>query len=70
MILPESLVNILASNEEEHSDDSDDETELEETVSGNVRSLRNKMDELTALTHLHYAYREASLICLTETWLQ
>ena len=39
-------------------------------VCGNVRSIRNKIDELTALTRWNYAYRESSLICLTETWLQ
>ena len=39
-------------------------------VSGNVRSLRNKTDELTGLTRWNYAYRESSVICLTETWLQ
>ena len=39
-------------------------------VCGNVRSIRNKIDELTALTRWNFAYRESSLICLTETWLQ
>ena len=39
-------------------------------VAGNVRSLRNKIDELTALTKWNYAFRESSMICLTETWLQ
>ena len=39
-------------------------------VTGNVRSLRNKIDELAGLTRWNYAYRESSLICLTETWLQ
>ena len=38
-------------------------------VTGNVRSIRNKMDELSALCKWNYAYREASIICLTETWL-
>ena len=37
---------------------------------GNVQSLRNKIDELTALARFNYTYRESSLICLTETWLQ
>ena len=36
---------------------------------GNVRSLSNKMDELTALTRSHREYRECSLMCFTETWL-
>ena len=39
-------------------------------VTGNVRSLRNKIDELTGLTRWNYAFRDSSLICLTETWLQ
>ena len=39
-------------------------------ITGNVRSLRNKADELTGLTRWNYVYREASVICLTETWLQ
>ena len=36
---------------------------------GNVRSLPNKMDELTALTWHHRDYRECSIMVLTETWL-
>ena len=39
-------------------------------ICGNVRSLRNKIDELSALTKWNWAYRESSLICFTETWLQ
>ena len=39
-------------------------------VTGNVRSLRNKTDELSALCKWNYAYRESSMLCLTETWLQ
>ena len=39
-------------------------------VSGNVRSLRNKMDELTALRRWNFAHHEASMLCLSETWLQ
>ena len=38
-------------------------------VMGNVRSLSNKMDELTALTRSHPEYCECSLMCFTETWL-
>ena len=38
-------------------------------VTGNVRSLRNKIDELAGLIKWNYAYRESSMICLTETWL-
>ena len=36
---------------------------------GNVRSLPNKMEELTALTRLQREYRECSIMCFTETWL-
>ena len=36
---------------------------------GNVRSLRNKIDELTALCRYDYNFRTSSVICLTETWL-
>ena len=36
---------------------------------GNVRSLRNKCDELSALSKFMFEYRESSMICLTETWL-
>ena len=39
-------------------------------VCGNVRSIRNKFDELHALVNWSYAYREASMLCFTETWLQ
>ena len=39
-------------------------------VCANVHSLRNKTEELTALARWHHAYRESSLICLTESWLQ
>ena len=39
-------------------------------VCGNARSIRNKIDELTAMTKWNYPYREASMIVLTETWLQ
>ncbi len=36
---------------------------------GNVRSLANKMEELTALARSQTEYRECSLMCFTETWL-
>ena len=35
---------------------------------GNVRSLSNKMEELSAITRLQWRYRESSLVFLTETW--
>lgn len=36
----------------------------------NVHSLRNKLDELQANISYQWAYKEASLTCLTETWLE
>ncbi|XP_054866081.1 uncharacterized protein LOC129348770 [Amphiprion ocellaris] len=38
-------------------------------IMGNVRSLPNKMEELTALTRLQWEYRESSLMMFTESWL-
>ncbi|TWW53288.1 hypothetical protein D4764_0092150 [Takifugu flavidus] len=38
-------------------------------ITGNVRSLANKMDELEALTRTQREFREASIMCFTETWL-
>lgn len=35
----------------------------------NVRSLRNKIDELSALIKYDGDYRRTSLFCFTETWL-
>jgi ribosome assembly protein 1 len=42
---------------------------LPSIVMGNVRSLANKTDELTALASGQCVYRECSLLCFTETWL-
>lgn len=39
------------------------------SIMGNVRSLLNKMDELTALTLPHREYLERSFMCFDETWL-
>ena len=36
---------------------------------GNVRSLSNKSDELRANVRFLHEYREACLLCFTETWL-
>eukprot|EP00064_Thunnus_orientalis_P018456 superscaffoldBa00004262_g18555 len=36
---------------------------------GNVNSLPNKSEELEALVKNQRAYRECSLMCFTETWL-
>ena len=38
-------------------------------VMGNVRSLANKMEELTELARSQREYRECSLMCFMETWL-
>ena len=37
-------------------------------VTGNCRSLRNKLDELKACLQYRYEYRESCLLCFTETW--
>ena len=37
---------------------------------GNVRSIRNKSDELSINCKFNSEFRDSSLICLTETWLQ
>ncbi|KAK0144067.1 hypothetical protein N1851_017607 [Merluccius polli] len=42
---------------------------LPSLIMGNVRSLGNKMDELTALARSQKEYRECSIMCFTETWL-
>ncbi|KAI4873924.1 hypothetical protein NFI96_008574 [Prochilodus magdalenae] len=42
---------------------------LPSVVMGNVRSLPNKMDELTVLTPHQREYRECSVMVFTETWL-
>lgn len=47
----------------------EEKASLPSIVMGNVRSLGNKMDELTALVQSQKEYRECSLICFTETWL-
>ncbi|XP_032423388.1 uncharacterized protein LOC116723007 [Xiphophorus hellerii] len=38
-------------------------------IVGNVRSLGNKTDEITALVRTQKDYRECSIFCFTETWL-
>ena len=37
---------------------------------GNARSLRNKIDELSAHCKFDYAYRDCSIMAFSETWLQ
>lgn len=39
-------------------------------VTQNVRTLANKMDELAALVKTQREYRENSVLCFMETWLQ
>ena len=41
---------------------------LPTVVTGNARSLNNKIDELAANCRYLNEYREASLICFSETW--
>nr|XP_054604483.1 uncharacterized protein LOC107395178 [Nothobranchius furzeri]XP_054604484.1 uncharacterized protein LOC107395178 [Nothobranchius furzeri]XP_054604485.1 uncharacterized protein LOC107395178 [Nothobranchius furzeri] len=43
---------------------------LPSIIMGNVRSLANKMDELQALSRTQLEYRQCSVMCFTETWLQ
>ena len=38
-------------------------------VAGNVRSINNKTDELQACVQYMNEYRNASMVCLSETWL-
>jgi hypothetical protein len=38
-------------------------------VLANARSINNKGAELAALINYHYAYKNASAIAITETWL-
>ena len=42
---------------------------LPSVIMGNVRSLPNKMDKLTARTQHQRDYRECSIMVLTEMWL-
>ena len=44
-------------------------TAMPSVIMGNVRSLRNKIDELEALTRYDYQYRECCYMCFSETWL-
>ena len=45
-------------------------TPLPVVMFGNVRSFRNKIDELPANCKYSQEYRKSALIALTETWLQ
>lgn len=42
---------------------------LPSVITGNVRSLCNKVDELSACVRFDRVYRQSSLLCFTETWL-
>lgn len=42
---------------------------VQSVIMGNVRSLPDKMEELSALTQNQKEYREVSITCFTETWL-
>lgn len=42
---------------------------LPSIVKGNVRSLVNKMDELSLLVKSQHEYLECSVMCFTESWL-
>ena len=43
---------------------------LPSLIMGNVRSLGNKMDELTVLTWSHQEYLECSLMIFSKSWLR
>ena len=45
-------------------------TPLPTVMFGNVRSIRNKVDELSAKCKYLREYRESAVIAITETWLQ
>lgn len=45
-------------------------TPLPTITFGNVRSIRNKIDELSGNCKYIHEYRDSALIALTETWLQ
>ena len=42
---------------------------LPSIILANARSINNKVDELDALVKFHHAYKNASAIAITETWL-
>lgn len=42
---------------------------LPSVVTGNVRSLVNKMEEVATLTGTEEVFRECSVMCFMETWL-
>ncbi|KAK0135746.1 hypothetical protein N1851_028369 [Merluccius polli] len=42
---------------------------LPSVIMGNVRSLANKVDELAALVKYDRMFRQCSLLCFTESWL-
>ncbi|KAK6178302.1 hypothetical protein SNE40_013103 [Patella caerulea] len=44
-------------------------TPLPSILLSNVRSLRNKLDDLYTSVKFLYEYRESCLLCFTETWL-
>ena len=39
-------------------------------VTGNARSLNNKIDELSACTKYLHEYRDASILCFSESWFK
>jgi hypothetical protein len=43
---------------------------LPSIVFANARSINNKLDEFNSLVKYHHAYRNASALALTETWLK
>ena len=46
------------------------EVSMSVLVTGNARSLNNKIDELEACTRYMHEYRDASLLCFSESWFK
>ena len=44
-------------------------TPVPSVITGNTRSIRNKVDELEALAKYDYRFRDSAIMCFTETWL-
>ena len=42
---------------------------LPSIVFGNAQSIRNKTEELEATVKFYHEFRDANLMCLSETWL-
>ncbi|XP_029942566.1 uncharacterized protein LOC115384424 isoform X2 [Salarias fasciatus] len=69
--LDESTTSCFVSAERKRTPTvSDMKPSLPTIITGNVRSILNKMDELTALTWCQKEYQECSLMLFSEMWLK